>query len=616
MKPKRHPFFNLPQRLYGLLFGILLPPILYGQDALYDAVLSRNPVPLDESTTLQLRYNNCEPDQPPEIPKIDGLTITYAGPSRSRSIQIINGRSAESNRTTYQYNIVPEKIGTYKIPPIEFQINGKTYHTKALPLNVSKGVDYSQYAFLQVHIPKQEAKQKIYLGEVFPIHIHFNYLSNVNYLLNAELKERPVISSEGFVIAKAVQPSTRRVSYSNRIYNRVTFTYLARAVKTGELTIGPVALNVALFFPDNSRRRRSLFDSPFFSDPFFNNNTIRRDVTLRFEPVSINAIPLPVEEQPDSFNGAVGNYSHMKVDASPTTVAAGDPVTITMTVQGEGDLEALSMPSFDSWREFQQYPETSTINYSDGIGLSGIKTFEKIVIPNNAEIQNLPEIEFSFFDPREEQYKTLRQDPIPLTVKPNLTEASQPVVPVEGEKGGDIPLVANNIVHIKPHLGGIVASSRPWLWRPWFLGLQALPVIAWIVCYFYRSRRNALHKNPQALRRKRVKTIVDEGIQTLENMAAENRSDEFFAVLFRLLQEQIGERLNLPANAITEAVIETKLRNCGLEPEISQSLDQLFQVCNQARYAPIDSSKELAQIAATAESVLRKLQNFPMSHAQ
>lgn len=612
MKAIRHSLFSLSQRLGGLLLGIFLPQILYGQGFDYNAVLSRNPVPLGESTALQLRYNNCEPDQLPEILKIDGLTITYAGPSRSRNIQIINRRTTESNLTIYQYDITPEKVGTYRIPPIEFQINGKAYHTKALQLKVSKGVDYSQYAFLQVHIPKQETKQKTYLGEVFPIHIHLYYALSSEYL-----KEKPAISSDGFVISEAGQPSQRRVSHSNRIYNRVTFTYLARAVKIGEITIGPIVWKVPLFFRDNSRnRRRSLFDSPFFADPFFNNDTIRRDVTLRSEPVSINAIPLPIAERPDSFNGAVGNYSHMKVNASPTTVAAGDPVTITITIEGEGALDSLLMLSLDSWREFQQYPETATINYSDEIGLRGVKTFEKIVIPNNAEIESLPAIEFSFFDPQKEQYKTLRQSPIPLTVEPNLTKASQPVVAAEGGKSGDIPQVENNIVHIKPHLGGIVASSRPWLRQPWFWGLQALPVIAWIACYFYRSRRNALHNNPRALRRKRVKTIVDEGIQTLEKMGAENRSDEFFAVLFRLLQEQIGERLDLPANAITEAVIETKLRNCRLEPEISQSLDYLFQACNQARYAPIDSSKELAQIAATAESALRGLQSLPMPHDQ
>ena len=99
MKSIKHPLFSLPQRLGGLLLGIFLLQILYGQDASYNVVLSRNPAPLGESTTLQLRYNNCEPDQPPEIPKIDGLTITYAGPSRSRNIQFINGRSTESNLT-------------------------------------------------------------------------------------------------------------------------------------------------------------------------------------------------------------------------------------------------------------------------------------------------------------------------------------------------------------------------------------------------------------------------------------------------------------------------------------------------------------------------------------
>lgn len=609
MKLKRHSLFRLSQRLGGLLLGILLPQILYGQGDSYNAVLTRNPVPLGESTALQLRYNNCEPDQLPEIPKIDGLTIDYAGPSHNRNIQIINGRHTESNVTIHQYNIVPEKVGTYKIPPIEFQINGKTCHTKSIQLTVSKGVDYSQYAFLQVRIPKQETKQKTYLGEVFPINIHLYYALSSKYL-----EERPTISSDGFVITEADQPSQRQVSRNNRIYNRVTFTCLARAVKTGELTIGPVVWKVPLLFRDNSRRRRSLLDSPFFSDPFFNNDTIRRDVTLRSEPAQINALPLPVKERPNSFNGAIGNYSHMKVEVSPTTVTAGDPVTITMTIYGEGALETLSMPSFDSWREFQQYPETAAINSSDGIGLRGVKIFEKIVIPNNAEIQSLPEIEFSFFDPQEEQYKTLRQEAIPLTVKPNLREASTSVGMAKADKGGEIPKIADNIVHIKPHLGGIVASSRPWLRQPWFLGLQALPVIAWIACYFHRSRRNTLHKNPRALRRKRVKTIVAKGIYTLENMAAENRSDEFFVVLFRLLQEQIGERLDLPTNAITEAVIETKLRDCGLEPEISQSLDQLFQTCNQARYAPIDSSKELAQIAASAEAALRELQNLPMPH--
>ncbi len=594
-------FRTMPQWFSRLLFILLLPQILHGQGASYNAAFTRNPVPLGEPTVLQLRYINCEPEQVPEIPKINELTITYIGPSRNSNLRIVNGRQTINTSTIHQYNVAAEKTGIYTIPPIESRINGKAYTTQAIRLNVSKGIDYSQYAFLQIHIPKQEAEQRFYLGEVFQIHVHL-------YALNAKIEEKPTIASDGFVIAESGQPSQRQVQDNNQIYNRITFTYLARAVKTGELAIGPIDWKVALFFRDNSNRRRDLFDS-FFSDSIFNNNTVRRNITLTSEPIPLNILPLPDEGRPDSFNGGIGNFT-MDVQASPTVVVAGDPVTITMKIQGQGALEALPMPAFDSWREFQQYPETADIHYSDEIGLSGIKTFEKIVIPGNAEIQNLPQIEFSFFDPQAEQYKILQQGPIPLTVQPNLT-TSQPAFAAEVGTAGKTPNIATNIVHIKPRLGAVAAASQPWLRQPWFLGLQAVPIAIWIACRLYLARQNALRRNPRALRRKRVKVLVDDGLQTLKNLAAENCSGEFFAVLFRLLQEQIGERLNLPANAITEAAIEIELCNRGLDPEIRNTLDRLFQMCNQSRYAPIDSSAELTQIATDAQCALRELQNLP-----
>ena len=50
-------------------------------------------------------------------------------------------------------------------------------------------------------------------------------------------------------------------------------------------------------------------------------------------------------------------------------------------------------------------------------------------------------------------------------------------------------------------------------------------------------------------------------------MPRRTSSDEFFAVLFRLLQEQLGERLDLPASAITEAVIEERLSPLGISSD-------------------------------------------------
>jgi len=109
-----------------------------------------------------------------------------------------------------------------------------------------------------------------------------------------------------------------------------------------------------------------------------------------------------------------------------------------------------------------------------------------------------------------------------------------------------------------------------------------------------------------------VAQIVQEGIGTLRRLAAENRSDDFFATLFRLLQEQLGERLNVPASAITEAVIEENLRPRGAPESVIQPLHELFQTCNLARYAPIKSSQELAALVPKAEQVLKDLRELKL----
>src|SRR5438876_8680164 len=116
-----------------------------------------------------------------------------------------------------------------------------------------------------------------------------------------------------------------------------------------------------------------------------------------------------------------------------------------------------------------------------------------------------------------------------------------------------------------------------------------------------------LANNPRLRRQRKVARIIRDGLLELRRLAAEKKSDEFFATLFHLLQEQLGERLNLPASAITEAVIEEHLRPRGVPETILASLHDLFQTCNLARYAPMQTSQELAAIIPKFEVVMTEL---------
>jgi hypothetical protein len=105
-----------------------------------------------------------------------------------------------------------------------------------------------------------------------------------------------------------------------------------------------------------------------------------------------------------------------------------------------------------------------------------------------------------------------------------------------------------------------------------------------------------------------VARVVRDGLVELRRLAAENQPEPFFAGLFRLLQEQLGERLDLPASAITEAVIEERLRPRGVPEQVLAGVQELFQSCNLARYAPVRTSQELAALIAKLEATLRELQ--------
>jgi hypothetical protein len=373
-------------------------------------------------------------------------------------------------------------------------------------------------------------------------------------------------------------------------------------VKTGTLNIGSMDVNLTLQLPVGNRRR-DMFD-PFGMFQQFEE----RRVSLTAETETLTALPLPRENVPTNFIGAVGSFS-MAVSAGPTNVATGDPVTVKIQVSGHGALDALALPEQNAWRDFKAYPPTTKVDTTDALGLQGTKTFEQVVVPQSADIKTLPPFSFSFFDPDRKSYRTLTQPGVPVVVRPGGSTPA-PTVVAANRSAPDNPPPAQDIVHIKPRFGAVVQIGPPLVQQPWFLALQAIPVLAWLSALAWRKRSENLANNPRRRRQRQVAQIIRSGLLELRHFASENRSDDFFATLVRLLQEQLGERLDLAASAITEAVIEEHLRPRNVPETTLAPLHELFQTCNLVRYAPIKSSQELAAIIPKLEIVLRELKEL------
>jgi hypothetical protein len=323
---------------------------------------------------------------------------------------------------------------------------------------------------------------------------------------------------------------------------------------------------------------------------------------------TVQSLPLPAENAPPNFNGTVGSFA-LAVTAGPTNVATGDPITVKIQISGRGALDSLELADQPAWHDFKTYPPTSKIETTDALGVTGTKLFEEVIVPQNPDIKALPPMSFSYFDSDKRSYQTLTAPAIALVVRPGGSTVV-PAAAAVNRAAQDNPPPAQDIVPIKQRPGELAQIGPPRVRQPWFLALQSVPLLGWLSAAAWRKRSDLLANNPRLRRRRQVAQIIREGMSDLRRAAAQNNSDEFFAVLVRLLQEQLGERLDLPASAITEAVIEEHLRPGGAPEPTVQSLRELFQTCNLARYAPVKTSQELAALIPKFEIVLRDLQKL------
>ena len=579
----------------GMVLAALCLGVVRLDAATFTASLDRDTIALGESATLSLTFEGGSPKDVP-TPNVPGLQIVNAG--NSQNFSILNGQM--NSTVTVTYSITPRKTGEFVIPSLVADVGGQRLSSPPLkfkvlspnsppPAAVNSG---SEVAFMKLALPEKV----VYPGEVLAARLDIYLRDDVQNFGNFQFTSTP---ADGFTVGKMAQGSRQRVQIGNRVYTDVPLEIALTANKSGAISLGPFTASAVIELPSSKRG----------GDPFiqrFFNTGEQRQVTLATDTLNVESLPLPAEGAPANFNGAVGDYT-MTVTAGPTNVAVGDPITVRVQISGHGALDALTLPDQPAWRDFKAYPPTQSLKTTDQLGIEGNKTFEQIVTPQNTDVHQLPAFSFSFFDPGAKNYRTLTQPPVQLAVHSGGTTPAPMIAATKSANSQTPPPL--DILPIKEQFGALAQAGPPLLTQPAFLAAQSLPVLAFLAAFVWRKRTDSLANNPRLQRQRRVTALVQGGLNGLRRLAAENNSAEFFATLFRLLQEQLGERLDCPSSSITEAVIDERLVLLGAPEPTLAGLRELFQLCNQARYAPLRTSGELAAVIPQFENAIRELQN-------
>jgi hypothetical protein len=574
-----------------LVAALVWLPLHARAAASFSTSLDRDSIVVGETVMLTLTFEGAAPRSLPQLPNLPGLQLAGGMSHASNISQSADGETRVSH--SYSVPLLANQPGEYMIPAFQVELDGQRLTSAPLRLKVlredpsSPPPEYgSRSAFLWLVLPRKE----FYLGETFVAELRLYIKDGVR---NIDGFQPPSLQTEGFNASGWTKGQNFRRLVGGRPFTAVPALCAVTPVKTGALKLGEMQSQVVLNPPD-------IFES------FWGRGTRTERVALALEAQAVQVLPLPAENVPADFTGAVGSFS-LAVQVAPTNVAVGDPITVRVQISGRGGFDAVRLPEQKGWVNFRAYQPTGNLQTQDALGLQGTKTFEQVVSPESADVKELPPFTFSFFDPEARAYRTLTHPAQPLVVRP-AAAVSTPMLTVAPRPNPGDPPPARDIVHIKTRAGDLKRLRPPLLQQPWFAVVPGVPVLAWMLAVGWRRRADALAANPRLRRQRAVAQLVREGLVELRTHAAAKNSDAFFATLVRLLQEQLGERLDCPASAITESVVDEKLRPRGVPEDTLKELHELFQACNLARYAPVRTSGELTALIPRVEAALARIQ--------
>src|SRR5262245_49253674 len=567
------------------------------------AVLSNSEATVGETVELQIKVTGPGDARPPEEISIDGLEIRSTGTSRQFEIH----NFSTSSSVTYNYTILPLRAGRFTIPPQTVHAGGKILRTPELALNVAdapgqqtttrpgRGAQGAQsqatgardLVFAELIVPKKTA----YVGEIVPVQIKMGFDARVH----PRLTEPPDITGQGFTSQKLQQSSQNLETINGKPFEVVTFKTAIAAARAGKFEIGPVKAKAQVVVPRrrNAPRSRSPFDlfdlDDPFSDPFFSNPFAgfgeRREIQITSDPVALEVKSLP-PNAPPSFSGAIGSFT-MATDAKPKSVQVGDPITVTTTISGHGNFDRVNAPLLEDDRGWHKYPPSSKFKQDDEVGISGTKTFEMVVSPNENK-QSLPVLAFSYFDPAKEQYVTLHSEATAITVQGGAVApavaAQQPAsAPAAAARGhAPVPTKPQDILYQLTEPSRTVASFEPLYTRRGFLLAQSLPLAALLVFAGWKIRRARLDD----WEARRIGALQHEAAELMHKLRRDDASpQQYYAEASRVVQLKAAlasRNRDVDPNAVdAESAAET----FKLDTDSRDRLRRLFEQNDEWQYS-------------------------------
>ena len=539
----------------------------------FEAEVSKTKLGVNENLRVDFKMNKDGDNFSP--PSFNGFRVV-GGPNQSVSNSWINGVRTFSK--TYSYFLTPEKKGNYTIGQASIEIDGDIYKTLPVKVQVTEAVESSlspgspsSVVDDDIELSIEISKSNPYLNE--PISVEFKLLFNpkINVTNLGEI-DNPEFKNFWSQNIKIPRLEIKSTSYKGQRYNYVTWKKaLLFPQKAGDLELLPLTLDVTIDVPTNRR--------DFFGNTIYTQTS--KKVASRKRIIKVKNFP--ENGKPESFNGAVGNFD-ISLNSSKSQLKATESFQLEFKVNGNGNLKLFSLPEIIVPSSLEKYaPEFKEKINTSLSGMNGEISNVYTIVPQYQGKYPIPPVEFSFFNPKTEQYVTLYSNESIVDVLDGPTRLSESNVQASNPVSNSITSSDQfNFIKLNSNFTQIdaknIIDSKKILFT-----LFLIPIIILVLAIIYFNLRNK--KVSENILKSRDADLLAR--QYLNNAKIDmNNKDSFYASLENALFNFIKSKYLIEREDFSKDRLKSILEKDKISDNIIEDLIDIINSCELARYTP------------------------------
>ncbi|HKL22270.1 MAG TPA: BatD family protein, partial [Tichowtungia sp.] len=381
----------------------------------------------------------------------------------------------------------PQRTGEFTIGPFTYRVDGEAQRLSGKLKVVASSDDaaasqsWNELVFAKIAASRETA----YVQEPFDLTLSIYSRPGLQIRGIENLRGIP---ETGLSVTEWKESSSTREQINGELYEVRRFKNSVRPLASGPFDFAPT-LTVQIVRPQQRRQR-----DPFFGGLSLFDRVQTVPVDLTADAARVEVLPLPTLGKPENFSGAVGRFQ-FGVTANPKEVTPGDPITLQMTIVGEGNYDRILPPALPENVPFRLFGDAVRQQGNNGV------RFEQVISPRDAAVTNIPPLEFSYFDSAAGTYRTLHSDPIPITVNASSNNSAQVFAASNTQVAlpADQPFASeSDIQRFIKWLKKGWKRIRPWLWTlPAALGCG-------ILLFIVRKLQHRRRKDTARIRRQQA----------------------------------------------------------------------------------------------------------------